>query len=87
MTAWAGRKAQQYAALTFATYGRVCWLCGQQGANSVDHVTPLQHGGAPYDLANMRPAHLHCNQARGNRTRHAPARATPSAPNRTSRRW
>lgn len=47
----------------------VCWLCGKSGATTVDHVIPVSHGGPLRDPANLRPAHLSCNTARGNRMR------------------
>jgi 5-methylcytosine-specific restriction endonuclease McrA len=52
---------------------RLCWICGHDASDSVDHVTPLSAGGAPLDPDNLRPAHhqpcptcgRRCNQARG----------------------
>lgn len=64
---WGGRKAQQYVELTLSTYGRVCWLCGLPGATTADHIIPRSRGGAVYHLANLGPAHKHCNESRGNR--------------------
>lgn len=62
-----------------------CWLCGQPWdpaaaprtprSFSLDHVTPLSHGGSLTDRANARAACLGCNSARGNTTRR-PAAAT-----------
>jgi 5-methylcytosine-specific restriction protein A len=34
---------------------------------SVDHITPIANGGAPYDLHNLQPAHLGCNAAKSNK--------------------
>lgn len=76
MSTWGGRKAQRQAALCFALYGTACYLCGRPGADTVDHVVPRQHGGSN-SLDNLRPAHRYCNQARGNRTRHAATRPRP----------
>lgn len=45
----------------------VCWLCGEDGADSVDHVVPVSLGGPVFDPVNLRPAHLDCNRRRGNR--------------------
>jgi len=60
----------------------VCWLCGQVGADTVDHIVPRS-----IDLSlaeqptNLRPAHRTCNSARGNRN-------PQSVENlRASRRW
>lgn len=74
MSRWGGREAQRLTALTLATYGRVCWLCGHDGADSADHVLPRSRGGSNR-VENLRPAHHHpctscgerCNTKRGNR--------------------
>lgn len=44
----------------------ICWLCGQPGSTSVDHIVPLSLGGHPTDPANLAPAHISCNSRRGN---------------------
>ena len=36
---------------------------------SLDHIIELQYGGAPFDPANLRPAHLGCNVRKSNRLR------------------
>ena len=64
---WGGRKAQEYVKRTLETYGTLCWLCRLPGANTADHIVPRSRGGAVYDLANLGPAHKHCNESRGNR--------------------
>lgn len=55
----------------------ICWLCGQPGADTVDHVEPVSlNPRAALDPTNMRPAHgkrsptCAGNYARGN---HPPA--------------
>lgn len=63
---WGGRKAVRLTALTIATYGDVCHICHNAGANSADHILPRSLGGSD-DIANLRPAHARCNSARGNR--------------------
>jgi 5-methylcytosine-specific restriction endonuclease McrA len=84
--AWGGPKRLR--AIVFALYGDRCWLCGKPGARTVDHVVPISKGGAMFDVANMRPAHMSCNQSRGNRVRHYAERAHAAVvPDRTSRRW
>lgn len=53
----------------------ICWICGHDGSDSVDHITALALGGAPLDPDNLAPAHhrpcptcrRQCNQARGAR--------------------
>lgn len=42
----------------------VCWICGEPGANSVDHVVRRRDGGSDR-LSNLRAAHLTCNRERG----------------------
>ena len=34
----------------------ICYICGQPGANTADHVTPVSQGGGHGD-ANLRAAH------------------------------
>lgn len=61
---WGGRAAARLVALTLATYGDTCILCHRPGATSAEHLIPRKFGG-PDTLANLRPAHLRCNQRRG----------------------
>jgi 5-methylcytosine-specific restriction endonuclease McrA len=59
----------------------ICWLCGQAGADTADHVIPLSL--APHlaeEADNLRPAHRGCNSSRGARL--GLPRALPS-----SRSW
>ncbi|MDQ3344259.1 MAG: HNH endonuclease, partial [Actinomycetota bacterium] len=64
----------------------ICWLCGHDGADSVDHVIALANGGAPLDPNNLRPAHhlpcttcaIRCNRAKGSGS-NIPALPTSSA--------
>jgi 5-methylcytosine-specific restriction endonuclease McrA len=52
----------------------LCWLCGElvdkelrypdRESPSVDHVVPVEVGGAQHDRGNLRLAHLGCNQRR-----------------------
>jgi 5-methylcytosine-specific restriction enzyme A len=37
-------------------FNEMCHVCGQPGADEVDHVIPLARGGAD-TIANMRPIH------------------------------
>lgn len=56
----------------------VCWICGKDGATTVDHIVPVSLDPARcLDRSNVRPAHLSCNSARGNGRRGMP----------TSRPW
>jgi 5-methylcytosine-specific restriction endonuclease McrA len=65
---WQGAYSIQVTAALFETVPprRPCWICGRDGSNTADHVTPRSHGGTDA-LANLRPAHGPCNSARGNR--------------------
>jgi hypothetical protein len=40
----------------FSMYGTECWLCGGDGADTIDHIIPVVQGGGD-DLDNLRPAH------------------------------
>ena len=45
----------------------ICWLCGQPGADSVDHVIAVSKGGTDDD-SNLRPAHMHpCNRGKSSK--------------------
>ena len=64
---WRRVRAQVLAA------SRICWICGHDGSDSVDHLTPLADDGAALDPANLAPAHhapcptcgRRCNASRG----------------------
>ena len=43
-----------------------CALCGQPGADSVDHIVALMNGG-DHSLTNLQPAHAKCNSIKGAR--------------------
>ena len=48
----------------------ICHLCGQTGADSADHLTPVSAGGTD-ELTNLRAVHHNtgprCNRIRGDR--------------------
>ena len=64
---WSGDKVRRFVARILAEQGDTCHLCEQPGATTVDHIIPRSKGGAPFDPANVRPAHLGCNSARKDR--------------------
>lgn len=57
----------------------MCWICGEGGADSVDHVLPRAQGGTD-DPDNLKAAHMGCNNRRGNE----PNTTGPVVP---SRKW
>lgn len=82
------RKWNTFRQKVFATYGTGCWLCGHDGARTVDHVIPRAiEPGLFWELSNLRPAHgtgnrcpqcgRCCNQAR--KHEHPAAAAAPRA--------
>ena len=44
---------------------RVCFYCGDENANTVDHIVPLVDGGDPYNTENLCCACTRCNSAKG----------------------
>lgn len=83
---WAGRYTVKLRELTFATYGDVCWLCGNPGSNTVDHVKSRAMGGDD-SLANLRPAHGFCNTGRGAGSLNPATGSRPGTTTETSPRW
>lgn len=53
----------------------ICHICGQPGADSIDHEIPRSAGGQN-TLGNLRSAHLSCNSAKGDRLPGQPAGGT-----------
>lgn len=51
-----GEKLQKLRARVFTHYGDQCWLCGGDGADTIDHIIPVADGGDD-SLDNLRPAH------------------------------
>jgi len=44
----------------------ICWICGQPGADSIDHIVPIARGGTD-DVSNLAPACLRCNLAKSDK--------------------
>jgi 5-methylcytosine-specific restriction endonuclease McrA len=51
-----GRALQSLRKKVFSHYGDICWLCGQEGADTIDHVIMVSQGGSN-TIENLRPAH------------------------------
>ena len=51
-----GEKLQKLRKQVFTYYGDQCWLCGGEGADTIDHIIPVADGGDD-SLDNLRPAH------------------------------
>jgi 5-methylcytosine-specific restriction enzyme A len=51
-----GSRQQKRAARIMRQHNRVCHVCNQPAADEVDHVVPLNEGGADDDT-NLRPIH------------------------------
>lgn len=51
-----GRGLQTLRKRVFSTYGDECWLCGQEGADTIDHLVMISQGGSD-TIDNLRPAH------------------------------
>ena len=51
-----GEKLQKLRRQVFNYYGEKCWLCGGEGADTIDHIIPVVDGGDD-SLDNLRPAH------------------------------
>lgn len=60
---WRGRYSTGRKRHVLALKGRTCWLCGIDGADTVDHVIPRSRCGDDTD-DNLMPAHRVCNVAR-----------------------
>lgn len=89
--AYRGRRWITVRAAVLERDGWRCQLCGEpidpylppgshDDAGTADHIIPVLAGGAWHDPANLRAAHVRCNRARANATRHRRRRyPTPRA--------
>ncbi|MBS5978045.1 HNH endonuclease [Actinomyces urogenitalis] len=73
---WGGSRVRRLRSQVITAWGTTCWLCGgeidlslprrEPGGFTIDHVVPRSKGGGD-DVANLRPAHHHCNTSRQDR--------------------
>jgi 5-methylcytosine-specific restriction endonuclease McrA len=94
-----GRAGKRYLRLCAQVRKRrdPCGLCGQpidynapprtRWSFSLDHITPLAHGGGVLDEANAQAAHFGCNSRRGGATRRGRPERALSPVVTSSRRW
>lgn len=64
----------------------ICHICGEPGADAVDHVIPLARGGTD-DPWNLKPAHHDTANSRGIKCNRAKSDKIPDARLTTSRQW
>ena len=63
---WGGRRAQALTRRVVYRDSGICWLCGQPGATTADHVMPQSRfPELTWVESNLRAAHRRCNQSRG----------------------
>lgn len=55
-SALTGRRRKDRNASVMAEHGGCCHVCGQPGADQIDHVVPLAHGGTER-RSNLAPIH------------------------------
>jgi 5-methylcytosine-specific restriction endonuclease McrA len=87
-----GRPWRRLVAYVLTRDAGICHLCGHPGADTGDHLTPLEDGGPELDPANVRAAHgrrrtlevdgYHCPGNYAHTRRTPPSRSTPP-----SRQW
>jgi 5-methylcytosine-specific restriction protein A len=44
-----------------------CYICGGEGAEELEHKTPISQGGAPRDLDNLGVVHAACHAIKSKR--------------------
>ena len=64
----------------------ICHICGEPGADAIDHVMPVALGGTDDDW-NLRPAHHNTPNSRGIRCNRAKGHQIPRVSLTTTRDW
>lgn len=61
-----GHDWRRFRKTAFEFWGDVCHVCGQPGADTIDHLDPRVHYGTTLPtIDRVRPAHRSCNSSRG----------------------
>lgn len=58
------RRHQRHREQVMRANNGMCHICGEGGADAIDHIVPVAWGGSD-DISNLAPAHTSCNSARG----------------------
>lgn len=64
----------------------VCHICGETGADAIDHVIPIARGGAE-EFWNLKPAHHNSPNSKGVKCNRSKGKKLPDLNLTTSRRW
>jgi hypothetical protein len=58
------RRHQKHRESVMRAHQGICHICGQVGADAIDHIVAVSWGGSD-DISNLAPAHTSCNTAKG----------------------
>ncbi len=58
------RRHQRHREKVMRAHQGMCYICGQAGADAIDHIVAVSWGGSD-DISNLAPAHTSCNSAKG----------------------
>ena len=64
----------------------ICHICGENGADAIDHVVPLVRGGTE-DESNLRPAHHNTPNSHGVKCNRVKGDKLPTLDLTTTREW